>query len=217
MCGLAGYAGTKPVDLDLLSWVMIDTERERGGDAWGIAWIDGRGKLRSHKQPGPFFRATDELRRAKGARLLVAHLRAVSWGTAWDNDNNHPHPCLGGWLVHNGTIPMHHWHAAVYGVPRHDNDSRVLAGLVELAPETGTPAKLAWALSEVAGGAPQAVLGIWRQPNRIVAARSGNPLHWCRHQGGLWMASLAEHLPGKAFAFPDDAAHVVVPAEGGKK
>jgi hypothetical protein len=50
------------------------------------------------------------------------------------------------------------------------------------------------------------LLGLWPRPDRLVAVRRGNPLHTGRTEQGLYLASLAEGLPGEVRAVADGTA-----------
>jgi glucosamine 6-phosphate synthetase-like amidotransferase/phosphosugar isomerase protein len=190
--------------------VALATEAVRGGDAFGFAWVDGGGRLRMFKAPGLLATRPRILEMAWDARLLVGHARRATCGIATAVINAHPHPCDGGWLCHNGTVPMHRPLADRYGVrPAGYCDSEVLAGLVEIAPRRTMSGRLAWALGEARQGSPQAALGLWSRPGQLLAARAGYPLAWSDVKGGIYLASLARHLPGRPRSFPDDSAHAV--------
>jgi hypothetical protein len=49
-------------------------------------------------------------------------------------------------------------------------------------------------------------LGLWPRPDRLVAVRRGNPLHWGLTDQCYYLGSLAEGLPGKPQAVPDHSA-----------
>jgi hypothetical protein len=49
-------------------------------------------------------------------------------------------------------------------------------------------------------------LGLWARPDRLVAVRRGNPLHWGKAAEGFYLASLAEGLPGHPRPVADGSA-----------
>src|SRR5262249_6153550 len=53
--------------------------------------------------------------------------------------------------------------------------------------------------------APLVMLGLWSRPNRLVAIRQGNPLHWGKTERGYYLGSLAEGLPGEVSALRDNS------------
>jgi glucosamine 6-phosphate synthetase-like amidotransferase/phosphosugar isomerase protein len=204
MCGLVGFAGPA-VDLRALTRVMLETEAVRGGDAFGWAWVDGDGRLRMFKAAGMFAGRPGLLDMTWDARLFVGHLRLASRGAAHMTCHAHPHPADGGWLCHNGTLPHHDGLAARHGVyPAAECDSEVLAGLLEVAPARTLPGRLAWALEQGRQDRPQAAMGLWSRPGRLLAARAWMPLAWTRAHGGVYLASLRGHLPGRPRELPDN-------------
>ena len=89
--GGGGLPGRGGPDLKLLRRLATVTE-QRGPHAFGFAWVDGRGRLRSYRQTG---RITDHLgllAAARDARLLIGHTRWATQGDPADNLNNHPTP-----------------------------------------------------------------------------------------------------------------------------
>lgn len=209
MCGLFGFVGGK-LNLDALREIALATEAARGGDAFGFAWVDSKGRLRSFKMPGALAARPHALDLAWDARMLMGHSRWATNGDARSNINNHPFPCDGGWLAHNGTLPMHRQLASYWGVsPSSFCDSEVLAGLVEVAPDGPLPRRLAWAVSVGRQAMPQAALGLWPRPARLLAAVAGKPLHWTRQAGGTYLSSEGIHLPGRATAFGDNRVYAI--------
>lgn len=199
----------------LLRQVALVTETARGGHAWGLAWLDERGVLRMHKAAGRLRDVPHVLELVKGAQVVIGHLRYATRGASWAWSNAHPHPSNGGWLVHNGTIPLHRQLAEYWGVTTNGYcDSEVLAGLVEIAPRRDLAQRLAWAVSIARQDTPQAILGLWPRPGRLLAASAGKPLHWSQGPGGLYLASLGRHLPGKAQELPCGGVWTFRPGQG---
>jgi hypothetical protein len=163
------------------------------------------------KRAGLFRQNQGELAYLEGAKVIVAHLRQASRGLATSVLNAHPFPCDGGWLCHNGTIPFHRALASYWDVPTSSYcDSEVLAGLVEIAPRPTLADRLAWAMEVARQASPQAALGLWTRPVRMLIARAGKPLHWTRCKNGdFYLASLAGHLPGKPEAFRDNTVYTI--------
>lgn len=197
--------------MDLIRDVALATEKHRGGHAWGLTWIDSNGRLRMHKQPGRLAECPHVFDSLAGASMVVGHARYATNGDCRFNINQHPHPCDGGWLCHNGTIPFHRALASYWDVPTSSFcDSEVLAGLVEIAPRAALADRLAWAMEVARQASPQAALGLWTRPVRMLIARAGKPLHWTRCKNGdLYLASLAGHLPGKPEPFRDNTVFVI--------
>src|SRR5215468_9084244 len=133
MCGVFGYVSRngKPIDPGVLCRIAAVTER-RGQHAWGLAWIDAKGRLKCFKQKGRITCALGLLRMAADARLLIGHCRYATQGDPRDNITNHPHPCDGGWFVHNGMIREYDSLLGRFGLnPVSECDSEVLGLLVE--------------------------------------------------------------------------------------
>jgi glucosamine 6-phosphate synthetase-like amidotransferase/phosphosugar isomerase protein len=217
MCGVFGFVscdGGRP-DLGVLARVARVTER-RGPHAFGFAWIDGRGRLKCYKQTGRIGDHLGLLAMAADARMLVGHCRFATQGDPADNINNHPHPADGGWIVHNGQLPRYDELLRDFGLyPVSACDSEVLGLLVERARGTVLErcrAAVRAACPEGEAGSlfgrrpPLVLLGLWPRPGRLVAVRRGNPLHCGGTAKGLYLASLADGLPGAVGTMDDETA-----------
>jgi glucosamine 6-phosphate synthetase-like amidotransferase/phosphosugar isomerase protein len=217
MCGVFGFVshdGGK-LNLGVLARVARVTER-RGPHALGFAWIDRRGRLKCYKQTGRISDHLGLLAMAANARMLVGHCRYATQGDPADNINNHPHPADGGWLVHNGQVRNYAELVQAFGLcPVSACDSEVLGLLVEEG-EGNVLDRCRAAVRAVcpdeepgslfAPGSPLVLLGLWPRPDRLVAVRRGNPLHFSRTEQGLYLASLADGLPGDACMVKDHTA-----------
>jgi len=217
MCGVFGFVSRDGgrLNLEALGRVAQATER-RGPHAFGFAWIDRRGRVKAYKQTG---RITDHLgllAMAADARMLVGHCRFATQGSPADNINNHPHPADGGWLVHNGQVRNYRQLVDAFGLsPVSACDSEVLGLLVERGEgnvlDRCRAAVRAATAEEDEGwlfGRPQplVLLGLWPRPDRLVAVRHGNPLHFSKAEQGFYLASLADGLPGHPSALKDRTA-----------
>jgi len=195
MCGIFGYvsSGKGECDLRFIETIARDTEK-RGPHAFGFAWVDGRNRLRMFKQEGRITSHLGLLKMARDARMLVGHCRFATHGSPSNNLNNHPHPCDGGWMVHNGVIrgyeEINEGHCLH---PVTECDSETLALLVEEL--DGTLVERCAAAAVECATSPLAMLGIWHGPQRVVAARAGNPLHWAEYPEGWYMASNRSAMP----------------------
>jgi glucosamine--fructose-6-phosphate aminotransferase (isomerizing) len=208
MCGIFGFITTRGAgpDLAILKRIAAVTQR-RGAHAFGLAWLDADNRLRTFKRPGA---ATDRLRdldRCRDARIVVGHCRWATHGAASDNRNNHPHRAGRGWLVHNGVVFNHRRLALRHTLElRTACDSEVL-GLL-LARGGGSLLHRALAVSRAAEG-PLALMGVWRNPSRLLLVRRGKPLLMGFAKQGVYFASLAEGLPGRVRRVNDDFAAVI--------
>ena len=111
-----------------------------------------------------------------------------------DNRNNHPHPAGRGWLVHNGVVHNHDSLVRRYQLTqRTECDSEVLGLLMARFP--GALGLRAARTAEMAEG-NLAVLGLWRNPTRLLIVRDGNPLCFGETTDGFYFGSLAGELPG---------------------
>jgi glucosamine--fructose-6-phosphate aminotransferase (isomerizing) len=195
MCGIFGFvskSGERP-SLKQLQKIATITE-ERGPHAFGFAWIDGSGRLRSFKQQGRISRSLDLLAMAVDARMLIGHTRYATHGDPENNSNNHPHPVDGGWLVHNGVIRNYRQLLTQWSMhPVSDCDSESLALLIEQLP--GTLVERCQDAVNLTEGV-LAMAAIWRSPQRLVAIRRGNPLALGQDDGGWYFGSFARGLPG---------------------
>ena len=217
MCGVFGFVSRDggTLNLGVLARLARVTER-RGPHAFGFAWIDRRGRLKCYKQTGRVGDHLGLLRMAADARMLVGHCRYATQGSPGDNINNHPHPADGGWLVHNGVLPDYERLVGEHGLyPVSACDSEVLGLLVERG--TGSVLERCRAAVRAASPDPEpaslfdlpqplVLLGLWPRPDRLVAVRRGNPLHYSKTEQGFYLASLADGLPGQPCAIKDRTA-----------
>lgn len=204
MCGVFGFigGGESGPNVKVLERVAKVTE-SRGVDAFGFAWLDRNGRLRSYKKTGRISDHIGLLSMAADARAMIGHCRYATHGDPANNLNNHPHPCDGGWIVHNGVVADHERINDLRGLlPVTECDSETLAMLIETTGGTLTQ-RCGEAVSKV--GAPNVLLGLWR-PGRVIAVRNGNPLHYGVAREGIYLASLAEGLPGVVKAIGDRQA-----------
>ena len=195
MCGIFGYVskhGRGP-NLDRLRQIATVTER-RGPHAFGLAWLGIDNRLRTFKRPGPATADLGKLDRCREAAIVVGHCRWATHGAPEDNRNNHPHAAGRGWIVHNGQVSNHRQLVRQYGlVPQTECDSEVLGLLLARFP--GSILQRARQTASVATGG-LALLGIWRNPTRLLVVRDGKPLHFGETRHGFYFASLPDELPG---------------------
>lgn len=207
MCGLFAFVATgdRGPHRRILERIAAATEA-RGRHAFGFAWLDSRRRLRSYRQTGRISNHLDMLRMASDARLLIGHCRYATEGDPLDNINNHPHPCDGGWIAHNGRIPnWQEWMASRGLAGSSKCDSEALALAIEDG--DGSMLERVQAAADLARERPFAIMGIWKSPARIIVHRRGNPLHIGDDREGYYLASLPRDLPN-AEAFDDDASVV---------
>jgi glucosamine 6-phosphate synthetase-like amidotransferase/phosphosugar isomerase protein len=114
--------------------------------------------------------------------------------------------------VHNGVVQNHARLVRRYGLAMTSKcDSEVLGLLMARFP--GALGLRAARAAEVTIG-NLAMLGLWRNPTRLLIVRSGNPLCFGETDGGFYFASLADGLPGQAVAIHDNYAGVLTQGDG---
>jgi amidophosphoribosyltransferase len=199
MCGIFGFItgdGSGP-DLDRLRRIAAVTQR-RGPHAFGLAWLGPDARLHTFKRPGPATANLGDLDACRGATVVIGHCRWATHGAPADNRNNHPHPAGRGFLVHNGVVENYAKLVRRFRLaPKTQCDSEVLGLLIARTP--GRLVRRAARMAELAEGR-LAVLGVWKDPARLLIVRNGNPLHFGQTRGGFYFASLPEGLPGKVVA-----------------
>lgn len=167
---------------------VLDDTAIRGPQAWGVAWVDTKGRLRCYKSPGDVRKVRNtawEL--VKNAQAFIFHTRWATHGVL-DNLNNHPHSVDGGWLIHNGVVGNYRELAqATPGIGLiSDCDSEIICRLAEQA-SGRLPDRMAAAIDQTTGNC--AVAALWHKPETLVIAKRGNPLSVGRLDDGLWFSS----------------------------
>jgi glucosamine 6-phosphate synthetase-like amidotransferase/phosphosugar isomerase protein len=205
MCGVFGYVAQDDRDRlnpEILMRIARVTET-RGEHAWGMAWVDSKGVLKHFKQTGPISDSLGLLRMASDAQVLIGHCRYATQGSPESNLNNHPHPCDGGWIVHNGIVPNYGQLVKEHTLfPTSECDSEVLGLLIERL-RGSLKSRIEQAVGLVRKGQPLVLLGLWK-PGTLVAVRRGNPLWQGRAKRGTYLASLPEGLPGEVTEVPNN-------------
>tara|TARA_B100001741_G_scaffold274751_1_gene244653 strand:- start:4970 stop:5608 length:639 start_codon:yes stop_codon:yes gene_type:complete len=196
MCGVFGFVSSddRPVDLFTLRRIAVITMR-RGPHAWGLAWVDSKGKIKSYKQTGRIVDSLGLLSMARDAKMIIGHCRFATHGDPADNLNNHPHDGGDAWVVHNGQIKHYKTLIDMYGLePYTECDSEVL-GLM-LQKFDGEPFdKVRRITTEASGFTPFSMMALWK--NRLIMSKAnGQPLHEGETRHGWYLASLREGLPG---------------------
>ena len=213
MCGVFGFItkNARGPNLARLRRIAAQTQL-RGHHAFGLAWLDAKGRIHTFKRPGPATANLGDLDRCRGALVVIGHCRWATHGAPEDNRNNHPHPAGRGWLVHNGVVLNYASLVRRFRLaPQTECDSEVL-GLL-MARFAGALGLRAAKTAEVADGR-LAVLGLWGNPARLLMVRNGNPLCFGEAAGGFYFGSLPGGLPGRVASITDQYAGVLVYQHG---
>jgi len=213
MCGIFGFISSEGQGPEVarLRRIALVTQ-SRGDHAFGLAWLDEDGRLQTFKRPGPAKACLDELDRCRSAVVMVGHCRFATHGSPRDNRNNHPHAAGAGFLVHNGVIHNHQQLLRRYGLEQRSQcDSEVL-GLLMARCAGSIVQRSAWAANQVHGDL--AMLGVWRNPARLLVTRRGRPLCFGQGRDGFYFASLPEGLPGQIKAVADYSTRVLACQDG---
>lgn len=200
MCGIVGYAGTKPALPFLLEGLR--TLEYRGYDSAGVELEATDGTLTEIKCKGRVsalsslceaLEATESVDQTVG----IAHTRWATHGEPSDK-NAHPHrDCTGRVaVVHNGIIENYQELAVELAERGHvivsDTDTEIVAHLVEdalLGPAKGDLARaLQLAASRIKGSWALACVSS-DEPGVVVCARKGSPLVLAATDDGAYAAS----------------------------
>jgi len=197
MCGIFGFVSKSNTTPNMRVLEKIaEVTMTRGPHAWGMAWADRSGVVRTYKQSGRIVDVLPLLAMAKDAVMLAGHCRYATHGDPSDNLNNHPHDARDAWVIHNGVISEYLELAKRHKLRRHTEcDSEVLALMVGRF--KGSPlARVKRAVDEAMGSRPLSMMALW--PDRMIAARANNqPLSIGETSDSFYLASLPSGLPGR--------------------
>ncbi len=178
MCGIVGYVGPRkalPVLLEGLKRLEY-----RGYDSAGVAVV-ADGHLVIEKAAGKIAALEAQLgKEGAAATTGIAHTRWATHG-APTSRNAHPHSDCAGQIAvaHNGIIENYMSLRQMLVSKGHrfvsDTDTEVLAHLIEQFYRGSLEKAVATALQEVEGTYGIAVVSV-KEPDTLVAARSGSPL-----------------------------------------
>ncbi|KKA07955.1 glucosamine--fructose-6-phosphate aminotransferase [Pseudomonas ogarae] len=179
MCGIVGAVAERNITAILLEG--LKRLEYRGYDSAGVAVLTNDEKLERMRRPGK----VSELERALDAepligRLGIAHTRWATHGAPCER-NAHPHFSDDLAVVHNGIIEnyeaLREQLKALGYVFTSDTDTEVIAHLLnhKLKDLVDLTVALKATVKELHGAYGLAVISA-KQPDRLVAARSGSPL-----------------------------------------
>ena len=178
MCGIIGYAGTRPAAPVLLDG--LKRLEYRGYDSAGIAVMGGHG-LHIRRASGKVWNLEEAVRAnpCEGS-VGIGHTRWATHGRPTE-ENAHPHrDCRGEFVVvHNGIIENYLPLKKALAADGHrfvtETDTEVIAHLVEKHHEGCLEEAVRKAVREMTGLYALVVLSL-HDPGRLVAARQGPPV-----------------------------------------
>ncbi|CAN7169027.1 glucosamine--fructose-6-phosphate aminotransferase (isomerizing) [Pseudomonas sp. PvR086] len=179
MCGIVGAVAERNITAILLEG--LKRLEYRGYDSAGVAVYTNDEKLLRLRRPGKVSELEQALiEEPLVGRLGIAHTRWATHGAPCER-NAHPHFSGDLAVVHNGIIENHEalrkQLKALGHVFTSDTDTEVIAHLLneKLKEQPDLTAALKATVKELHGAYGLAVISA-RQPDRLVAARSGSPL-----------------------------------------
>ncbi|WP_207260053.1 glutamine--fructose-6-phosphate transaminase (isomerizing) [Pseudomonas sp. GW101-3H06] len=179
MCGIVGAVAERNITAILVEG--LKRLEYRGYDSAGVAVYTNDEKLQRLRRPGKVSELEQALNEeALAGRLGIAHTRWATHGAPSER-NAHPHFSGDLAVVHNGIIENHEalreQLKALGHVFTSDTDTEVIAHLLnhKLNELRDLSVALKATVKELHGAYGLAVISA-RQPDRLVAARSGSPL-----------------------------------------
>ncbi len=180
MCGIVGAVAERNITPILLEG--LKRLEYRGYDSAGVAVVEADGRLQRCRRNGKVAELEQALGQAPlSGRLGIAHTR---WATHGAPSERNAHPHFSGAelaVVHNGIIENHEaLRSRLQGmgyVFSSDTDTEVIVHLLhhKLNSLGDLAAALKACIPELEGAYGLAVINV-RQPDRLLAARSGSPL-----------------------------------------
>jgi glucosamine--fructose-6-phosphate aminotransferase (isomerizing) len=180
MCGIVGAVAERNITAVLVEG--LKRLEYRGYDSAGVALLTDQGRLDRRRRVGKVSELESALSTEPLAgRLGIAHTR---WATHGAPSERNAHPHVSGSdlaVVHNGIIENHEaLRAQLKGlgyVFSSDTDTEVIVHLLDhtLKSQPDLTAALKLAVKQLHGAYGLAVINA-KQPDRLVAARSGSPL-----------------------------------------
>ena len=177
MCGIIGYAGSRPA----LNYILEGLKRleYRGYDSWGVA-LKSNPSLIVKKYVGPISRHEFTLKNAD-ARIGIGHTRWATHGKV-DEKNAHPHVCCENKIavVHNGIIENYAELRAYLEKEGHafksETDTEVIAHLIEEHMKKGMSFGMAFkeAVKRLKGS--YAIVAIHLEKDAMLCAKKDSPL-----------------------------------------
>lgn len=180
MCGIVGAVAQRDVAEILLEGLR--RLEYRGYDSAGLAVVDRHGQLQRLRRTGKVSALSEAVKQHPlNGGIGIAHTRWATHGEP-DERNAHPHVSEHIVVVHNGIIENYEtlrWQLKKQGYHfSSDTDTEVIAHLVHLEQRLrgGELMDVVQRVVRQLEGAYGTVVMDSRQPDRLVAARSGSPL-----------------------------------------
>ncbi|WP_339463277.1 glutamine--fructose-6-phosphate transaminase (isomerizing) [Pseudomonas sp. EA_105y_Pfl2_R69] len=180
MCGIVGAVAERNITAVLVEG--LKRLEYRGYDSAGVALLNDQGELQRSRRVGKVAELQSALNEQPLAgRLGIAHTR---WATHGAPSERNAHPHFSGQelaVVHNGIIENHEELRAQLKslgyVFSSDTDTEVIVHLLDhtLKSQPDLTAALKLAVKQLHGAYGLAVISA-KQPDRLLAARSGSPL-----------------------------------------
>ncbi|MBU2255210.1 MAG: glutamine--fructose-6-phosphate transaminase (isomerizing) [Gammaproteobacteria bacterium] len=180
MCGIVGAVAERNITAVLVEG--LKRLEYRGYDSAGVALLNDQGELHRSRRVGKVSELEAALSQEPLAgRLGIAHTR---WATHGAPSERNAHPHFSGHdlaVVHNGIIENHEeLRAQLKGLGytfSSDTDTEVIVHLLDhtLKSQPDLTAALKLAVKQLHGAYGLAVISA-KQPDRLIAARSGSPL-----------------------------------------
>jgi glucosamine--fructose-6-phosphate aminotransferase (isomerizing) len=192
MCGIVGYIGPRkavPIIIDGLKRLEY-----RGYDSAGLAVLESNNGLAVRRASGKLRNLEDTLRLSPvDGAYGIGHTRWATHGRPTE-ENAHPHRDCHGEIVvvHNGIVEnyleLKHELAAEGHKFVTETDTEVIAHLIEKYHDGNLENAVRDAVRRLTGGFAISVISA-RDPNKIVAARSGGPVVVGLGDGEYFVAS----------------------------
>ena len=194
MCGIAGYSldPSSPLDRTVSARALLAGIAERGADAVGFAYRDGRPGVTVHKQRSGASALLDRVEVPPRATQLLVHVRDYTKGHPRIAANNHPirHGKVVG--IHNGIIVNDEELFARNAIARAEDEMTVDSEIIFALAERSR-GRTARALEQLCGSMATAWLDEER-PELVLARGMGRPLWVGTAAGTLFFASTRHAL-----------------------
>lgn len=187
-CGIVGYSGKKPCNIDKVSLMLMHNSDRRGGDNTGIYSLE-TGVIKNDKKADEFLIENP----IPKTNLLIAHARKSSVGGK-ATVNAHPFENDNIVLVHNGTLTNYITlrTAAKLDVAKFSTDTQILAKLMD---DDSKKEQVVFSTLSEYTGAAALLFTDKRDPTVLFAYRNmERPLFHGVVDKGMYISSMKENL-----------------------